>query len=80
MKKHRRRSTKPTIQTHHITYNPERTVVVWRGEHYVLTQLQWRKRISKGFIEALEDYILTHKAEAYELTVTQKLVNKNGKN
>jgi hypothetical protein len=41
------------IQTHHISYEPPVTVRVYQGEHFVLTQLQRRKHISKGFIKAM---------------------------
>jgi hypothetical protein len=56
------------VQKHHITYEPEWTVLIYKGEHYILTQLQWRKRFSKGFFVALKEFIRVHEAEAYELT------------
>lgn len=56
--------TKPIIQVHHITYEPERTVRIYKGEHWAITQLQRRKRISKGFIEALEQWIVDNKSKA----------------
>lgn len=42
------------IQNHHITYKPERIVTIFQGEHFVLTQMQRRKYVSVGFIEAAE--------------------------
>ena len=66
-KKRRRKTNRSVVQVHHITYLPLRTVVVWRGEHFILTQLQWRKRFSKGFIEALEQFIIDKKNDAFEL-------------
>jgi len=38
-----------------------------KGEHWILTRLQWRRRFSKGFISALEDFIQTHREQAVEL-------------
>lgn len=59
---------KPRVmQRHHITYEPERTVIIYKGEHMILTRLQWRKYISKGFIEALEQFIADHKDAAVSL-------------
>ena len=66
-RKPRRKTNRPVVQVHHITYVPERTVVCYRGEHFILTQLQWRKRFSKGFIIALEQFILDNKDKAFEL-------------
>lgn len=54
----------PVIQTHHITYEPERTVRIYKGEHWILTRMQWRKKTSKGFIEALKQYIKDNKDKA----------------
>lgn len=58
---------KTVIQTHHITYDPPRTVTIYKGEHMLLTRLQWRKRISTGFIEALEQWISDNKGAAIPL-------------
>jgi hypothetical protein len=66
---------KREIQKHHITYEdketntPERVVSIYRGEHGVLTRLQWwcSKGCSKGFIEALEQYISDNKDNSIEL-------------
>ena len=45
---------KTIIQTHHISYSPEVTVRVYKGEHWILSQIQRRKRFSKGFVKALK--------------------------
>ena len=41
------------IQGHHI--HPDKTVLVFKGEHKILTLIQWycKKSISKGFLKAL---------------------------
>jgi len=58
-------SPKTVIQKHHIT--PEQVVKVYKGEHEILTKLSWRKRVSKGFIEALKDWISKNEDKAVQL-------------
>lgn len=58
---------KSVFQTHHINYSPEITVVIYKGEHWILTLLGRRKKISCGFIEALERFIETNRSVAVEL-------------
>lgn len=41
--------------------------MVYKGEHWVLTRLQWRKYVSKGFIDALEQYIIDKRGTAVNL-------------
>lgn len=52
--------SKRIIQKHHISYDPEVTVNIFKGEHWILTQLQRRKYISGGFITALKVFIALH--------------------
>ena len=42
------------VQRHHITYTPEWIVPIFRGEHFLLTQLQRRKHVSRGFIQSIQ--------------------------
>ena len=62
-----------SIQGHHITYaskgDVDRIVKVYKGEHGVLTKIQWwcPKPMSKGFLEALQQVIDDNKDEAIEL-------------
>jgi len=59
---------KVTIQEHHISYDPEVTVLIFKGEHWLLTQLRRRtKNISKGFITSLKVWIALNEARAKEL-------------
>lgn len=59
---------KVTIQTHHISYDPEVTVLIFKGEHWILTQLRRRtKNISKGFITSLKVWIALNEGKAKEL-------------
>lgn len=67
-KKTRKKSRKIIIQEHHITYDPEVKVRVYKGEHMILTRLSWRKKISMGFIKALELWIKEKRLEAVELS------------
>ena len=62
------------IQTHHISYDPPKTVVVYKGEHKILSLMQWyeRKSVSKGFIASLKHFIREHEAVAVELRKGEK--------
>lgn len=66
----RRRKIKYVLQKHHIKYEPEITVVVTKGEHKILSLMQWycRKKVSKGFIQALKYFIRENEARARDFT------------
>jgi hypothetical protein len=66
-RKRRRKSGKVIIQNHHVSYDPEVTVKVYKGEHMILTRLTWRKKISKGFINALERWMKENRLAAVDL-------------
>ena len=56
------------IQNHHISYNPEITVKIYKGEHWAITILNRRsKNMSKGFLRCLQKYIDEHKEDAIDL-------------
>jgi lipopolysaccharide biosynthesis regulator YciM len=40
---------------------------VYQGEHYVLTQLQRRKYISRGFIKSLKYFVALNEDRAIDL-------------
>lgn len=63
-------STKRVIQSHHISYDPEVTVRVYRGEHECLTKIDRysRKTLGAGFIRALKAWIALNEHRAEELT------------
>ena len=63
---------KPVIQEHHISYEPEETVLIYKGEHYILTLLQWRKYISKGLIKSLKQFIKDYQHLAVPLKKPKK--------
>lgn len=62
--------SKRIIQRHHITYEPERVVHIFKGEHQILTRMQWycKKNVSLGFIEALQQFIEDNMHGAVDLT------------
>jgi len=64
---------KTVIQHHHITYNPEWTVPVFKGEHFILGQMNWRKKTSQGFITALKEYIRIKEASTVNLGPEKKI-------
>ena len=55
------------IQNHHISYNPEVVVAVFKGEHFILNMLLKRQRISKGFIQHLKIWLAENEPKAEEL-------------
>lgn len=63
----RKRRHSAVVQVHHISYIPEVTVRIWKGEHFIIHMLLRRKRISKGFIEALRKWLAEHESQAVEL-------------
>lgn len=72
-KKRCKQPNKTVIQNHHIIYFPiEWKVPVYKGEHQLLTYMNWRKRTSIGFLIALQDYINMQKTNAVNLGETKK--------
>ena len=65
MKKNRKRGY--ITQSHHISYNPEKIVKIFRQEHFWLTRMGWAKRVSKGFLMALRNFIKENKERAEKL-------------
>ena len=59
---------KPRVtQQHHISYQPEWTVPIYKGEHWCLTQMQRRVNVSVGFLTALKVFIVQHEYGAHDL-------------
>ena len=60
---------KQVIQKHHIRYGPDEiTVNLYKGEHWVITQLNRRtKTVSKGFIRCVKEWIKKAELIAIEL-------------
>lgn len=63
----RKRSEKVVIQAHHLSYSPEIKVRIFKGEHWIVSLMNRRKKVSKGFIRALEKWIVDNEAKAVEL-------------
>ena len=66
------------IQTHHIIYEntehkqKEITVKIYKGEHWISSQLQRRRYISRGFLKYLRHWIVIHEDEATNLNEVEK--------
>lgn len=60
---------KLVTQIHHISYDPEIFVKIFKGEHWILTQLQRRKNISKGFVKSLQVWLALNGENAKDLDV-----------
>ena len=58
---------KNIIQYHHLSYNPEIVVPIYKGEHYLITLLNRHKKISLGFIKSLKVFIALNENEAEDL-------------
>lgn len=66
------RQSKPyqrLVQRHHITYDPEWIVSVFKGEHSILSRMQWycKRSVSKGFITALRHFVKEREKGAVDL-------------
>lgn len=62
------------IQRHHLEFQKGKfeektgpTVLIYKGEHWAITQMQRRKHVSKGFLEAIRYWIDSVEKEAVEL-------------
>ena len=68
-----RKMSKRVTQRHHIMPEFEYkrlkdvTTRIYKGEHMILTRMQWRKNHSKGFCKALEFWLVLHKDKAQDL-------------
>ena len=61
-------SRKQSTQKHHISYDPEMVVTLYKGEHWAITVLNRRnKNMSKGFLRCLLKYIEEHREDAVDL-------------
>lgn len=73
MTSRRPRKTDP-IQRHHLDYQEGefgektgKTVKLYRSEHFLITKMQWRSKVSLGFIEALKYWISQVEKDAIDL-------------
>lgn len=60
-------------QTHHLIYGNEEhkqkevTGVIYKGEHWILTNLNRRTNISKAFIKSVKLWLLLNEDKAIEI-------------
>jgi hypothetical protein len=59
--------SKRVTQRHHISYQPEWIVPIYKGEHWCLTQMQRRVNVSVGFLTSLKVFIAQHEHTAHDL-------------
>jgi len=50
---------KTVTQVHHISYDPEVTTRIYKGEHWIISQITRRTLWSKGFIKSL-NFLIEH--------------------
>jgi len=59
---------KSIINKHHISYDPEIVVKIWKGEHQILTRLSWTKRApSKAFVIEIKKWLKENQHKAIDL-------------
>jgi len=54
-------------QVHHLSYEPDVHGTLFKGEHWLLTQIGRRKNISKWFIQCLDIWLILNRAKAKEI-------------
>ncbi len=64
------------IQRHHISYKPEVVTYLFRGEHWLITQLNRHKNVSKGLIECLKLFVGIHEEFANDLEPSYKMMKR----
>lgn len=50
---------KNCVQIHHLSYEPEITVKIFRSEHFWITRLSWFKSLSAGAKKAIRHILKT---------------------
>lgn len=60
------------IQNHHISYDPEVIVPIYQGEHWLVTQLDRRKYISKGLIKTIDVWLALNRDRAIDPEILGK--------
>ena len=55
------------VQKHHRSRDPEIIEKVFKGEHWILVQLERRRYLSKGFLRCLKQYVLDREDQAIDL-------------
>ena len=60
-------------QEHHISYDPEWKVPIYKGEHWCITQMNRRKNVSVGFLTVLKVFIARHEYDAHDLETIKEI-------
>lgn len=62
---------KPIVQPHHLIYGTEKqrevVVSVYKGEHWIATNLNRRTHISKGFVKYIKFWLALNEDAAEEI-------------
>jgi len=66
-KKRRSFRQRSVVQEHHLSYEPEVKVRLFKKEHYWVTVAYRFRPISKGFIKSLKKFIMDKEEEAVDL-------------
>jgi hypothetical protein len=62
------------VQVHHVSYNPEVTILIFKAEHMILTWLnRMKKPPSGGFLDQLEHWIMLMGQEWIRHTEMRKI-------
>jgi hypothetical protein len=61
------------IQKHHISYEPEIIFPIFKGEHWLITNLNRRKNISQGFVIAIKHWLALNEHKAIDLDKGEKV-------
>jgi hypothetical protein len=56
-----------SVQVHHLSYDPEITVKLFKKEHWAITYINRFNPVSKGFLAALWHYIAKNSEKAVDL-------------
>lgn len=67
-KKLKERTYRRIVQGHHISYDPEVKVMVYKGEHWIMTQLGRRTHVTVGFVVSLKKWMKEHEKRAIDLS------------
>jgi len=59
---------KAIVQSHHISYDPEWTTRMYAEEHFYVSRIEnFRSPVSRGFLIALQAFILKHQPSSINL-------------
>jgi hypothetical protein len=78
---HKKHPCKTVVQPHHLRYKEKDGYdwiePVFKGEHWLISMLNYRKNISEGCLITLQDYITRNQNKAAKLTIATTISNPN---